>query len=100
MLSPRGGLSIIAQRQDEIREEGVMGLMETSARIRAAAKATDEVDAAIDRACAMLEHYRDRNARGIYAHPYALGAHLAEAREAIARAEEIVRTTQWPTDAD
>jgi hypothetical protein len=42
----------------------------------------------------------DRNARGVYAHPYALGAHLAEAREAIARAEEVVRNTQWPTDED
>jgi hypothetical protein len=33
-------------------------------------------------------------------HPYALRAHLAEAREAIARAEEIVRDAQWPTDED
>jgi hypothetical protein len=33
----------------------------------------------------MLEHYRDRNALRVYAHPYALRAHLAEAREAIAR---------------
>jgi hypothetical protein len=71
-----------------------MGLMESQARIRAAAKATDAVDAAIDRVCVMLEHYRDRNALGIYAHPHALGAHLTEAREAIAHAEEIVRTTQ------
>jgi hypothetical protein len=68
--------------------------------IRAAAKATDEVDAAINQACAMLEHYRGRNARGVYAHPYALCAHLAEAREAIARAEGMVRNTQWPTDED
>ncbi|MFL5130765.1 MAG: hypothetical protein ACJ8DD_11530 [Microvirga sp.] len=48
----------------------------------------------------MLEHYRDRNALGVYAHPYALRAHLAEAREAIGRAEEIVRNAQWPTDED
>ena len=77
-----------------------MGIMESQARIRAAAKATDEVDAALDRVCAMLEHYRDRNALRVYAHPYALRAHLAEAREAIARAEEIVRQTPWPTDKD
>jgi hypothetical protein len=51
-------------------------------------------------ACAMLEHYRDRNALRVYAHPHALRAHLAEAREAIARAEEIVRTTPWPDDED
>jgi hypothetical protein len=77
-----------------------MGLMESQQRIRAAAKATDETDAAIDRVCAMLEHYRDRNALRVYAHPHALRAHLAEAREAIARAEEIVRKAQWPTDED
>jgi hypothetical protein len=74
-----------------------MGSAET---IQAAAKATDETDAAIDRVCAMLEHYRDRNALRVYAHPYALRAHLAEAREAIARAEEIVRKARWPTDED
>jgi hypothetical protein len=74
-----------------------MGSTET---IQAAAKATAETDAALDWACAMLERYRDRNARGVYAHPYALGAHLAEAREAIARAEGIIRNTQWPTDED
>jgi quinol monooxygenase YgiN len=74
-----------------------MGSAET---IQAAAKATDETDAAIDRVCAMLEHYRDRNALRVYAHPHALRAHLAEAREAIARTEEIVRKTQWPTDED
>jgi hypothetical protein len=74
-----------------------MGSAET---IQAAAKATDETDAAIDRVCAMLEHYRDRNALRVYAHPHTLRAHLAEAREAIARAEEIVRKARWPTDAD
>jgi hypothetical protein len=77
-----------------------MGLMESQERLRAAAKATDETDAAIDRVCAMLEHYRDRHALRVYAHPYALRAHLAEARKAIARAEEIVRKAQWPTDED
>jgi hypothetical protein len=77
-----------------------MGLMESQQRIRAAAKATAATDAAIDRVCAMLEHYRDRNALGVYAHPYALRTHLAEAREAIARAEEIVRKAPWPTDED
>jgi quinol monooxygenase YgiN len=74
-----------------------MGSAET---IQAAAKATDETDAAIDRVCAMLEHYRDRNALRVYAHADALRAHLAEAREAIARAEEIVRKARWPTDED
>jgi hypothetical protein len=75
-----------------------MGIMESQARIRAAAKATDAVDAAIDWVCVMREHYRDRNVLGVFAHPHALRAHLAEAREAIGRAEEIVRKTQWPTD--
>jgi hypothetical protein len=74
--------------------------MGSQERVRAAAKATDEVDAALDRACAMLEHYRDRDALGVYAHPYALHAHLAAARQAITRAEEIIYTTQWPTDED
>jgi hypothetical protein len=50
-----------------------------------AAKVAAETDAALDRVCAMLEHYRDRNALRVYAHPYALRAHLVEAREAIAR---------------
>jgi hypothetical protein len=57
-----------------------MGSAET---IQAAAKATAQTDAAIDRVCAMLEHYRGRNTLGVYSHPYALRAHLAEAREAI-----------------
>jgi hypothetical protein len=83
-----------------VEEEGMMGLLESQQRIRSAAHATDETDAAIDRVCAMLEHYRDRNTLGVYAHPHALRAHLAEAREAIGRAEEIVRKTQWPTDED
>jgi hypothetical protein len=71
-----------------------------SETIQAAAKITAEIDAALDRACAMLDHYRDRDEFGVYAHPYALGAHLAAARQAIGRAEEIVRTTQWPRDED
>ncbi len=74
-----------------------MGSAET---IRAAAKITAEIDAALDRACAMLEHYRGRDEFGVYAHPYALAAHLAAARQAIARAEEILHTAQWPTDDD
>jgi hypothetical protein len=74
--------------------------MGSQERVRAAAKATAEIDAAIDRACAMHEHYRSRNTLGVYAHPYALGVHLAEARQAIAHAEEVVRTTPWPTDED
>jgi hypothetical protein len=74
-----------------------MGSTET---IQAAAKATAETDAALSTGPVRCSSVPDRNARGVYAHPYALGAHLAEAREAIARAEEIVRTTQWPTDAD
>jgi hypothetical protein len=42
----------------------------------------------------ILEHYQGRNALGVYSHPHALPAHLAEARKAIARAEEIIRNAQ------
>jgi hypothetical protein len=69
-------------------------------RIRAAATASDETDAAIDWARTALKHYRRRNAEGVYSHPHALRMHLVEAHEAIQRAEKIVAETIWPTDED
>jgi hypothetical protein len=72
--------------------------LRSSEKTRLAGMATNRVLSEIDTAVGALTDLRsDVNSLGIFTHPLDQQATLAAAREAIERAEKIMRETAWPT---